>query len=81
MEDYSDIVIRCLEVVQNRYKYMMCKYPNISCELLDLVMRVVWMDIDYLLNKPQGVVYEPCTYHKYILVSKTEYGIKKYKLL
>lgn len=81
MEKYSDIVLRCLEVVQNRYKYMTLKYPNISCEVLDLVMRMVWINIDYLLNIPQGIVYEPYTYHKYILVSKTEYGIKKYKLL
>lgn len=38
MDDYGDIVIQCLEVVQNRYEYMMLKYPNIPCEELDIIL-------------------------------------------
>lgn len=72
MEEYSDIILRCLEVVQNRYKYMMCKYPTISCELLDLVMRMVWINIDFLMNVPHKKVYEPKTFEKYLMVSKYE---------
>ena len=82
MEDYSDIVLQCLAAIQYRYRYSIYKYPTISCDRLDLVMRMVWVDIDYMMNTHQDIIfYEPWTYQKYILVSKTEYGIKKYKLL
>jgi len=73
MEEYDDIVLQCLEVVQNRYNYVMEKYPNVSCDALDLVLRLTWMDIEWLMNDSNKKVYEPKTYEKYLLVSKHGY--------
>ena len=70
MEDYGDIVLQCLEVVQNRYEYMMLKYPGISCKKLDIILRMTWIDIDYLMNSPIENIYEPMTFEKYLMVSK-----------
>ena len=79
MDDYEDIVIQCLEVVQNRFDYIMCRYPKISCETLRWVLGVTWMDVDYLMNTPTKKVYEPPTFSKYLMVSKNEYGVKMKK--
>jgi hypothetical protein len=61
-----------LEVVQNRYEYTITKYPNISCDMLDIIMRVTWVDIDYLMNNTIKVIYEPKTYEEFLMVSKYE---------
>lgn len=74
MEEYDDIILQCLEVVQNRYEYTITKYPKISCDMLDIIMRVTWVDIDYLMNNTTKVVYEPKTYEEFLMVSK--YGKK-----
>jgi len=66
----EDILLQCVEIVQNRFEYTICKYPNISCELLNLVLGIVWMDVDYLLSVRQEPVYEPMTYEKYLMISK-----------
>jgi len=69
-DDYNDILLECVEVVQNRFEYIMYKYPKISCEVLNLVLGFTWMDVDYLLNIRQEHVHEPRTYEKYLMVSK-----------
>lgn len=71
-EGYNDILLECLEVVQNRFEYIMCKYPKISCEVLCLILGFTWMDVDYLMNTRQQNIYEPRTYEKYLMVSKHE---------
>ena len=73
MEEYDDIILQCLEVVQNRYNYVMHKYPKESCDALDLVLRLTWMDIEWLMNDSSEKVYEPKTFTKYLLVSKHGY--------
>ena len=73
MEEYDDIILQCLEVVQNRYNYAMQKYPNVSCDALDLVLRLTWMNIEWLMNDSSEKVYEPKTFEKYLLVSKHGY--------
>lgn len=72
MDEYDDIILQCLEVVQNRYEYTITKYPNISCDMLDIIMRVTWVDIDYLMNNQDQRIYEPKTYEMYLMVSKHE---------
>ena len=72
MEEYDDIILQCLEVVQNRYEYALSKYPDISCDMLDIIMRVTWVDIDYLMNNPDQHIYEPKTFERYLMVSKYE---------
>jgi hypothetical protein len=74
-DDYSDILIDCLETVQNRYEYAVSKYPNISCDALDFVIRMSWVDVDYILNSSGIKLYEPATYKKYIMVSNCTYGV------
>jgi hypothetical protein len=71
-ETYDDIILSCIEVVQNRFEYIMYKYPKISCEVLNLVLGITWMDVDYLLNFRQEPVYEPKTYEKYLMIGKHE---------
>lgn len=66
----EDILLQCVEIVQNRFEYTMCKYPDISCEVLNLVLGITWMDVDYLLSVRQEPVYEPMTYEKYLMISK-----------
>jgi hypothetical protein len=73
IEEYDDILLKCIEVVQNRYEYAILKHPDISCELLDVVLRMTWVDIDYMLNDPDDNVIEPMTFTKYLLVSKYEH--------
>jgi len=49
---------------------MMLKYPGISCKKLDIILRMTWIDIDYLMNSPIENIYEPMTFEKYLMVSK-----------
>lgn len=76
MEEYSDVVLQFLEVVQNRYEYTLSNYPNISCEELDIVLRMTWVDVDFLMNNKHENVYEPKTYTRYLFINGTEYNIK-----
>jgi hypothetical protein len=70
-EEYMDIIHMCLSVVQNRFEYIICKYPKISCEELDTVLRMTWVDVDYLMNEPSVKMQpEPRTFEKYLMVSK-----------
>ena len=76
MGEYGDIVLQCLEVVQNRYEYTVLKYPNISCVELDAILRMLCIDIDYLMNSPIKNIYEPPTYIRYLFINGTEYSVK-----
>jgi hypothetical protein len=70
-EEYMDIIHMCLSVVQNRFEYIICKYPKISCEELDTVLRMTWVDVDYLMNEPSVKMQpEPRTFEKYLMISK-----------
>ena len=75
-EEYIDVMLMCITVVQNRFEYVMCKYPDISCEELSFVLRVTWVDVDVLMNETSSVIYEPKTFMRYIFVNSTEYGVK-----
>ena len=70
MEEYDDILLQCIEVVQNRYEYVTLKYPDISCDKLDIILRMTWIDIDYLMDSPIENIYEPMTFEKYLMISK-----------
>lgn len=74
-DDYTDVLIDCLQVIQTRYDYTISTYPNIPCDVLDFVIRVSWVDVDFILNKSNVRIYEPATYKKYIMVSKCNYGV------
>jgi len=76
-DEYKDVLLQCLEVVQNRFEYVSQKYPKLTRDELNLVLCVTWIDIDYLLNGPQIKVHpEPRTFEKYLMVSKYEKKIQ-----
>lgn len=74
-EEYSDVLIKCLETIQLRYEYTISKYPKIPCDVLDFVIRLSWVKIEDLLNNTKQVVHEPPTYKKYIMISNCTYGV------
>lgn len=74
-DDYSDVIIDCMRVVQDRYEYTITKYPTISCDALDFVIRFSSIDVDYILNSCSEKIYEPATYKKYIMISNCTYGV------
>jgi hypothetical protein len=70
--EYGELILHCIAFVQKRYTFMMRTYPWVSCDDLDYILRTVWIDL-----KPPGFdVYEPPTFLKYLMVSKSAYGIK-----
>jgi hypothetical protein len=72
-DDYKDVLLQCIEVVQNRFEYVIHKHPKITLDELNFVLRVTWIDIDYLLNGPTMNLHpEPRTYEKYLMISKYE---------
>jgi len=81
MEDYDDIVLNILDLVQKRYLYTLLSCPCISCDDLDLVMRMTWVNVDYMLNTSGEIFYEPRTFEKYLMVSKLRVFESSYKFL
>jgi hypothetical protein len=74
-EEYKDVIGLFLRVIQNRYQYIKLNYPNVACEVLEPLIRVIWIDVDYLMNNSNEIFYEPFTFEKYLMVSDYE---KKY---
>jgi len=67
----EDILLQCLEVVQNRFEYVTHKYPNLTRDELKFVLCVTWVDIDYLVTGlRRKLCPEPRTFEKYLMVSK-----------
>jgi len=78
---YDDIVLNILDLVQKRYLYTLLSCPCISCDDLDLVMRMTWVNVDYMLNTSGEIFYEPRTFEKYLMVSKLRVFESSYKFL
>lgn len=72
--EYADILLKCLEILQNRFEYIMGKYPDVSCDTLLWILPAIWTDIDYLMNELPKRVYEPSLFGKYLMVSRYKYG-------
>jgi hypothetical protein len=70
MGEYDDIVLCCVGVVQDRFRYTMLRDPGISCEALDIILRMTWIDVDDFLSVPDENVYEPRTFERYLMVGK-----------
>jgi hypothetical protein len=41
------------------------------------VMRMTWINVDYMLNSPIENIYEPMTFMRYLMVSKYNHFNKK----
>lgn len=70
-EEYRDVLLQCLEAVQNRFEYVTLKYPKLNRDELHFVLCVTWIDVDYLMNVPRKKIYEPRTFEKYIFIPKS----------
>ena len=77
-EEYEDVIMTFFNVIQNRYEYIKLNYPNVACEVLEPLLRVTWIDVDYLMNNSNEIFYEPFTFEKYLMISKYENKIFKY---
>jgi hypothetical protein len=77
-EEYEDVIMSFFNVIQNRYEYIKLNYPNVACEVLEPLLRVTWIDVDYLMNNSNEIFYEPFTFEKYLMISKYENKIFKY---
>ena len=77
-EEYKDVIMTFFNVIQNRYEYIKLNYPNVACEVLEPLLRVTWIDVDYLMNNSNEIFYEPFTFEKYLMISKYENIIFKY---
>ena len=77
-DGYLDVVLACISIVQARFEYVMRAYPRVSCEDLDFVLRVTWVDVDTLMCGVPVRVYEPQMYRKFLFISRTEYGLKNF---
>jgi len=75
-DDCIDALLECMEIVQNRYEYTMVKYPNITCDELNVVLRVLWVDVDLLMNNEMLFLHEPQPHLLYLFINGTEYGVK-----
>jgi len=71
-EEYKDVIMTFFNVIQNRYEYIKLNYPNVACEVLEPLLRVTWIDVDYLMNNSNEIFYEPFTFEKYLMISKYE---------
>jgi hypothetical protein len=43
---------------------------------LEPLLRVTWIDVDYLMNNSNEIFYEPFTFEKYLMISKYENKIE-----
>jgi hypothetical protein len=73
-EEYKDVIMTFFNVIQNRYEYIKLNYTNVACEVLEPLLRVTWIDVDYLMNNSNEIFYEPFTFEKYLMISKYEKG-------
>ena len=69
-EEFKDVVMTFFNVIQNRYEYIKLNYPNVACEVLEPLLRVTWIDVDYLMNNSNERFYEPFTFEGYLMISK-----------
>jgi hypothetical protein len=65
-----DILDACLMVIQERYVYTINKWPGIGRDLLNVVMRLVCVDVDVLMGVNRIRMWEPRTFEKFLFTPK-----------
>jgi hypothetical protein len=68
-----------LLVIQERFNYTLKKFPNITMEQMNVVLRYTWISIDDLVDDTTFVIYEPQTYRKFLFVGRNEYAVRESK--
>ncbi len=78
-DEYKHVFMFFLLVVQERFKYTMKKFPNITTEQMDVVLRYTWISIGDLVEDSTYIIYEPQTYRKFLFVGRNEYAVRESK--
>ncbi len=78
-DEYKHIFMFFLLVVQERFKYTMKKFPNITTEQMNVVLRYTWISIGDLVEDTTYIIYEPQTYRKFLFVGRNEYAVRESK--
>jgi hypothetical protein len=65
-----DVLDVCLMIIQQRYVYTIKKWPEIKRDLLNVVMRLVCVDVDVLMGVDRRLFWEPRTFEKFLFTSK-----------
>jgi hypothetical protein len=79
LDEYSDVFMIFLLVIQERFNYTLKKFPNITTEQMDVVLRYTWISIDDLVDDTTFVIYEPQVYRKFLFVGRNEYAVMESK--
>ena len=76
IEDYGDYEygVDVLEIIYDRFNSITDTFPYIDEETLDFVLRNPWINIQ---EKRVLEYHDIPTYMKYLMVSKTAYGVKR----
>ena len=72
-DDY-EYYVEMMSVVYERFNKVLEEFPAIDSEMLDFVLRVPWIDLNVSIERG---FYEFPTYTRYIMVSKTAYGVHR----
>jgi hypothetical protein len=80
-DEYQDIFMICLSVIQERFNYILRKYSNIPLEQMSTVLRYTWISVSDLVDDNTYIVYEPQTYRKFLFVGKTAYAVRSFRFL
>jgi len=79
LDEYSDIFMIFLLVIQERFNYTLKKFPDITIEQMNDVLLYTWISISDLVEDTTYIVYEPQTYRKFLFVGRNEYAVRESK--
>lgn len=78
-DEYKHIFMFFLLVVQERFNYTLKRFPNITTEQMNVVLRYTWISIGDLVEDTTYIIYEPQTYRKFLFVGRNEYAVRESK--
>jgi hypothetical protein len=79
LDEYSDIFMIFLLVIQERFNYTLKRFPDITTEQMNDVLRYTWISIGDLVDDNTFVIYEPQVYRKLLFVGRNEYAVRESK--
>jgi len=74
--DDMHFFVQCLQILQERFNYMISKYIDLDIETFEWVLRMTWFSVDFIMNNTTRRIYEHPTFTRYLMVSDTVYGVK-----
>jgi hypothetical protein len=80
-DEYQDVFMICLSVIQERFNYTLKKYLNITTDQMNDILRYTWISISTLVGDDRYIIYEPPPYRKFLFVGKTSYAVQSFRFL